>query len=126
MESQLHVKGLSDLQVLRNRNLFGSNKLDYNEKTTLSVFKNILTEPMFLLLAATCVIYLIAGNTRDASLMAAGLIIISAISFFQERKSNNAINALRKLSAPKVSALRNGKNDFYPKRRDSMRGYHKT
>lgn len=112
MQSSVHGtlqdQGLNDEQVLRNRTSFGTNKLDGKGKTTLTVFKNVVAEPMFVLLSATCLIYFLSGNSRDAILMAAGLLIISVISFFQERKSNSAINALRRLSAPKVRAYRNG------------------
>lgn len=102
--------GLNDEEVAQNRRLFGSNKFDqYEENTTWALIRSIALEPMFILLSVTCLIYILTGSTHDALLLAGGLLIISGIFFFQERRSRSAIKALSKLSAPKVSAIRNGK-----------------
>ena len=62
---------------------------------------------MFLLLAAAASIYYITGDYGDGIFMTAAIILVSAISLFQESRSHNAIEALRKLSQPKSKVIRN-------------------
>lgn len=112
---EVQVMGLSDKEVLQNRTSFGSNDSEKRGRTLLLALRDIVTEPMFLLLSATCLIYFFSGNTQDGLLMAVGLLIISAISFLQERKSNSAINALSKLSEQKVKVIRGGRETLLTK-----------
>ncbi|MBL7696897.1 MAG: cation-translocating P-type ATPase [Chitinophagaceae bacterium] len=109
------LPGLSDEQVLINRNTHGRNSIsDSNENQSLALLKGIVLEPMFVLLLITSLIYLVAGNFRDAIFVLFGLILVSGISFIQERKSKIAINSIRSSSAPKVAVIRNGRRVRVP------------
>ena len=48
------------------------------------------------------------GDYIDGTIMLVSISIVSGISLYQDYRSQNAIQALRKLSAPKSKVLRNG------------------
>lgn len=104
-----HRSGLSDEEVLRSRATHGRNRLDTHEDgTLLTVLKGILTEPMFLLLAATSTIYFALGETREGLFMSGAILAVAGISFFQDGRSRRALADLRAFSEPKATVIRNG------------------
>ena len=103
------ITGLSDEQVLESRRQHGSNALELHEdRVFLNVLKEVVLEPMFILLLAACFIYFIVGQYQEGIIMAVSIFIVAGISLFQEYRSRNAIRALNKLSATKARVLRNG------------------
>jgi Ca2+-transporting ATPase len=68
----------------------------------------MIKEPMFILLLLATSIYFITGEYSNGIFMLAAIILVSAISLFQESKSRNAIEELKKLSQPKSKVIRNG------------------
>jgi Ca2+-transporting ATPase len=103
------ISGLSDSDVLQSRSKNGSNSLEHQEQNHfLHSVLDMIKEPMFLLLVAATTIYFITGDYGDGIFMAAAIVLVSAISLYQESKSRNAIEALRKLSQPKSKVIRNG------------------
>ena len=63
---------------------------------------------MFLLLLLAASIYFITGKYGDGIFMTSAIILVSTISLYQESKSRNAIELLKKLSQPKSKVIRNG------------------
>jgi Ca2+-transporting ATPase len=63
---------------------------------------------MFLLLFVAASIYYITGDYADGIFMTIAILLVAAISLFQEARSRNAIDALKKLSQPKSKVIRNG------------------
>ena len=107
--SQINIQGLSDAQVSQSRNLNGSNTIEIQEDRVLQhVFKEVILQPMFILLLAACIIYFFVGQYVEGIIMLVSIFIVAGISLYQEYRSQNAIQALRKLSAPKSNVLRNG------------------
>jgi len=107
--------GLNETQVLESRRLQGSNALDLAEdRVFLHTLKEVVTEPMFLLLLAACIVYLIAGQYREGSIMAISICIVAGISLFQEYRSRSAVHALNKLSAERARVLRSGSEISIP------------
>lgn len=104
-----NVTGLSNSDVITSRQLYGSNEVQGSEKRLLfTVIKEIVFQPMFIMLLAACLIYFFAGKPSDGIIMLVAIFIVSGISLYQEYKSQDAINALKKLSAPKSIVIRNG------------------
>ncbi len=68
----------------------------------------VLSEPMLLLLLGAAAVYMLLGNTRDALILAASLIVVIAITAIQERKTERALEALRDLSSPRALVVRDG------------------
>ncbi|MFE3869387.1 cation-translocating P-type ATPase [Flavobacterium sp. LS2P90] len=107
-ESKQHLKGLSDDQVKESRAKNGSNSLDHQDKNNfLTSLIEMVKEPMFLLLMTATAIYFITGDYGNGIFMAVAILLVSAISLYQESKSRNAIESLKKLSQPKSKVIRN-------------------
>ncbi|MCW1309910.1 MAG: calcium-translocating P-type ATPase, SERCA-type, partial [Candidatus Nanoarchaeia archaeon] len=71
----------------------------------LNQFKDIF---VLMLLAATVISFLI-GETVDAIVIAAIVILNAIVGFIQEYRSEKAMEAMRKLTSPKARVIRNGK-----------------
>ena len=78
-------------------------------RSLLHIAWSVVSEPMFLLLTACGVIYLILGSMSDAAILIASVIVVMGLSFFQERKSERALEALRDLSSPRAMVIREGR-----------------
>jgi ATPase, P-type (transporting), HAD superfamily, subfamily IC len=105
----INWKGLSKDQVLKRQKEYGKNTLAEQKKVPfiLKIVK-ILIEPMFLLLIVSSVIYFILGNPKDGALMLVFVIGIICVDIIQEWKTDKTLNALKDLSAPRATVIRNG------------------
>ncbi len=104
-----NIKGLSAEEVLHARAQHGHNALDFKkEHGFLQAVVSLLKEPMVLLLFLAATIYLISGNTGDAVFMAAAIVLVSAISLYQDSRSRNALAQLKALSQPHCKVIRDG------------------
>lgn len=103
------LTGLTDKEVEINRKQFGAN-IETIEKQNRywKVLKDVITEPLFIILVCTALIYAILGEFQESLIMVAALAFVSGISLYQENKSRNATEALKKLSSPKAKVIRNG------------------
>ena len=109
MPSENTMVGLNNNEVLESRKQYGSNTFDLKEdRVFLNVLKEVVFEPMFLLLVVACSIYFILGQNREGFIMLISIFIVAGISFYQEYKSRNAINALKKFTSEKATVIRNG------------------
>jgi Ca2+-transporting ATPase len=70
--------------------------------------RQVLTEPMFLLLALAAASYLALGELGEGLLLAAFAGLTLALVILQERRSERALEALRALGTPTASVLRDG------------------
>ena len=105
----LNIKGLTDQEVINSRLEHGNNELNHQTKNVfLSVLAETVKEPMLILLLVAGVLYLISGNTGEAIFMLSAIILVSAISFYQDSRSRNALEALKELSQPRTKVVRNG------------------
>lgn len=108
-ENQKISNGLSTDEVTASRNKNEINSLEHQKKNhfLISVIE-MIKEPMFLLLVAAAGIYYITEDYGDGIFMTAAIFLVAAISLFQEARSRNAIDALKKLTQPKSKVIRNG------------------
>ncbi|MBM3441608.1 MAG: cation-translocating P-type ATPase [Bacteroidetes bacterium] len=103
------LTGLSDQQVRQSRQQHGPNiRNHHEEKAWLASLRGIVIEPMFLLLLAAAVIYFVLQETSEGIFMTAAILLVSAISFFQDKRSRTALQALQHLTAPKAKVIRAG------------------
>jgi len=105
-----NMAGLSSAEAKKLQDRYGKNELAPQEKERFikKVF-HIICEPMFLLLIVAAVIYFILGEPRDGAIMLIFVIGIISIDVIQEWKTDKTLNALKDLSAPHVTVIRDGK-----------------
>ncbi|MBK6564095.1 MAG: cation-translocating P-type ATPase [Saprospiraceae bacterium] len=68
---------------------------------------NMVSEPMFILLVISATIYFILGEYNEAWFMTGAIILVSAISFYQEIREKKALAALQDYSQEKQKVIRN-------------------
>ena len=108
-ENHKLITGLSNDEVVASRKKWGFNSLEHQQKNHLLIsIIEIVKEPMFLLLFVAASIYYITGDYGDGIFMTIAILLVATISLFQEARSRNAIDALKKLSQPKSRVIRNG------------------
>ena len=87
----------------------GPNELGISQRRTLRKMAwDVAREPMFLLLMGAGAVYLVMGSAREALILLGFVVIIMVITLLQERRTDNALSALRDLSSPRALALRGG------------------
>ncbi|MBL7816728.1 MAG: cation-translocating P-type ATPase [Saprospiraceae bacterium] len=100
--------GLSDEQVEAARKTYGSNALEKKTQYAwLEPLKETVTEPMFVLLVACTVIYFSLNELSEGFFMLGAIILVSAISFYQDSRSKQALDALRAYTVPSATVIRN-------------------
>lgn len=101
--------GLSDEDVGKRVKQFGSNELEEGEKqSALLLFFNQFKDFMVLVLLAATLISGLLGEYIDAIAIIAIIILNSFLGFYQERRAEKSLSALKELSQPQVQVLRNG------------------
>ena len=78
------------------------------------MFGSVLREPMLLLLVAAGTIYLFMGERQDAFMLLSCVFVVIGITFYQERKTERTLEALRNLSSPRALVIRDGKQKRIP------------
>ena len=108
-DMKVDQKGLSHEEVDRRLREVGFNELKEKKRVTplqifLSQFKDVF---VIMLLVATAISFLI-GETVDAVTIAVIVILNSVVGFVQEYRSEKAMEAMKKLTAPKARVIRDG------------------
>lgn len=105
----MEYQGLSDQEVQTNRKTFGRNELGEKPQNPMwGILLEIVKEPLFIILLVASAVYFFLGETTEGIIMLVAIALISGISIFQENKSRNAVNALKRLSSPKAKVYRDG------------------
>lgn len=109
--------GLSEQQARERLDLEGYNELPSARKQSiLSIALNVLREPMLLLLVGGGVLYFLLGDRQEAVMLLSFVFVVMGITFYQERKSERALEALRDLSSPRALVIRDGREQRIPGR----------
>ena len=104
-----HLKGLTTQEVEKRLIEFGFNELPSQKRQNVfEIFLNVLKEPMLLMLLGSGAIYLLLGEPRDAMMLLTFVFVVVGITFYQERKTERALDALKNLSSPKALVVRDG------------------
>ncbi|MBI3785885.1 MAG: cation-translocating P-type ATPase [Deltaproteobacteria bacterium] len=100
----------------------GFNELPSSRRTSLlALVSDVVREPMFLLLLACGTIYLLLGDVQEALILLGFVLLVTGITLYQERKTENALAALRDLTSPRALVIREGQQQRIPGR-DVVRG----
>jgi P-type Ca2+ transporter type 2C len=101
--------GLTRAEVELRLRTHGYNELPAGDRRRMwRIAFDVVREPMFLLLLASGVIYLILGEARDAAMLLGFVFVIIGITLYQERKTERALDALRDLASSRALVLRDG------------------
>ena len=104
------LQGLTEQEVRERLAQDGYNELpSANKRTFLHIIWEVLREPMFLMLIACGVLYLILGDMEEALMLLGFVFVIIGITLYQEQKTERALEALRDLSSPRALVIRDGK-----------------
>ena len=105
-----NLTGLTHDEVAKRQQQYGKNELTPQKKNSLiKSILHTLCEPMFLLLIVAAVIYFVLGEPRDGAIMLIFVVGIISIDVIQEWKTDKTLNALKDLSAPQITVIRDGK-----------------
>jgi len=104
-----NIQGLNDEEVLVARTQFGRNEFEFRRPNELwRMLKQLLGEPMVLLLLSASTLYFISGKTADAIFLSVAILIVAGISVYQHRRSRMALEKLKKYTQPLAKVIRNG------------------
>ncbi len=114
-ELKVGPEGLDEQEVQNRLAKYGYNELIAKKKTTplqifLSQFKDVF---VIMLLVATAVSFAI-GENIDGAIIATIVILNSIVGFITEYRSEKAIEAMKKLTAPKARVIRGGNEIIVP------------
>ena len=101
--------GLSERAATELLSNEGYNELpSQKSRNIVSIGLEVAREPMFLLLLGAGAIYLLLGDVQEALILLSFVFLVMGITFYQERKTERALEALRDLSSPRALVIRDG------------------
>lgn len=102
--------GLTSAEAKCQLDRYGPNTMpEDGGRSGLAIAREILTEPMLLLLMAAVTLYLVIGDLAEGLLLAGFAVLTIGLVFYQQQRSENALAALRNLGAPSARVVRDGK-----------------
>lgn len=111
------IPGLSSSEALQKLKEEGYNELPSSKKRNfVDIMVDVIREPMFLLLIVSGAIYFILGDFLEGLALLSFVIVIIGITIYQERKTENALEALKNLSSPRALVIRDGERKRIPGR----------
>jgi Ca2+-transporting ATPase len=104
-----YFNGLSEEQVRLKLDKDGFNELPSSKpKGIIQIALGVVKEPMFLLLVACGTLYLILGDVQEGLMLLGFVFVIMGIEFYQEKKTEKALDALKDLASPRALVIREG------------------
>jgi P-type Ca2+ transporter type 2C len=101
--------GLSPAAARKLLEEVGPNQLqEKKRKSALSIFLNQFKDFMILVLLAAAVVAGIVGDVTDTIIIAVIILLNAIVGFFQENKAEEAMEALKRISALQAHVLRDG------------------
>lgn len=101
--------GLSTKEALERLRRHGRNELTSREGPSFwKTLGAVLTEPMLILLLACGTLYLLLGDRGEAGLLFTFVLLVIALTLWQERRTERAVAALRSMQSPSATVVRDG------------------
>ena len=95
----------------------GYNELPSSKpKNVFQIALGVVREPMFMLLVACGILYLLLGDAQEGIMLMSFVILMMGIEFYQEKKTEKALDALKDLASPRALVIRDGKSMRIPGR----------
>ena len=103
------IQGLTGEQVKQKLAADGFNELPSSKpKSLFKIAFGVIQEPMFLLLVACGALYLFLGDVQEGIMLLGFVFVIMGIEFYQEKKTEKALDALKDLASPRALVIRDG------------------
>jgi Ca2+-transporting ATPase len=103
------IKGLTDEQAKQKIASDGYNELPSSKPKSLwTIAVGVFQEPMFILLVACGALYLFLGDVQEGIMLLAFVFVIMGIEFYQEKKTEKALDALKDMASPRALVIRDG------------------
>ena len=110
-------KGLTEAQAREKLSSEGYNELPSSKpKSVFHIALSVVKEPMFLLLVACGSLYLILGDVQEGLMLLGFVFVVMGIEFYQEKKTEKALDALKSLASPRAMVIRDGETKRIPGR----------
>jgi Ca2+-transporting ATPase len=114
LNTDIH-RGLTEDEVKSRLEKYGYNELKKEEKISpfilfINQFKNIL----IIILLIAIVLSALVGEVVDAAIIAVIVVFCAVLGFIQEYRAERALEALKKMLSPTITALRGGKEEEVP------------
>src|SRR5664279_5176426 len=104
--SEKRLAGLSDSEAASRIARYGFNELPSSKpRSIFRIAFEVMREPMLLLLLACGSTYLFLGDLQEAVILLIFVVVVIAITLYQERKTERALEALRDLSSPRALVM---------------------
>lgn len=101
--------GLSAAEAARRLAQWGPNALQTEAPRTAGVrLQAMAREPMFLLLVAAALLYMLLGDVLEGLTLSLFVLAVLGLTFWQEGRAESALQALRSLTQPQARVLRDG------------------
>src|SRR6188474_3394696 len=101
--------GLSEAAAAERLRIDGPNELPTAKpKSSFKIVADVLREPMFGLLLATGLIYLVLGSHEEAIALLMAILVVIGITLYEETKTERTLQALRDLASPRAMVIRDG------------------
>ncbi|MFA5099985.1 MAG: cation-translocating P-type ATPase [Candidatus Omnitrophota bacterium] len=104
------IQGVSEAEAALRIKKEGYNELpSQRKKNIFHILWEVVREPMLLLLIGSGTVYLVLGEVKDALMLLTFVFVVVGITFYQERKTERALEALRNMSSPRALVIRDGR-----------------
>jgi len=114
-ELEVTHEGLTSQEAQERLKKYGYNELIAKKrKSALSMFLSEFKDIFILLLIAATILSAILGEITDAAIIGAIVILVAVTGFIQEYRAEKAIEAMKKLTAPKSHVIRDGTEIVIP------------
>ena len=114
LNTDLHT-GLSEDEVKSRLEKYGYNELKKEEKISpLILFFNQFKNILIIILLIAIMLSWIVGEKVDAAIIAVIVVFCAVLGFIQEYRAERALEALKKMLSPTITALRGGREEEVP------------
>lgn len=108
-------EGLSEEEARRRLEIYGPNKLEEEEKISpLRIFINQFLNPLTALLLFATILSIVIGEILDALVIVFLVFAGAVLGFYQEYRAERALEALKKMSSPQATVIRENEVKVIP------------
>ena len=109
------IKGITQKEASEILKKEGYNELPSSKpKSVFKIALGVVKEPMFLLLVACGTLYLALGDLQEGLMLLSFVFVVMGIEFYQEKKTEKALDALKDLASPRALVIRDGETIRIP------------